>query len=108
VAEPPPHPRTVWIRAHPLLRDALLTNLKLAASRTLEALKTVPEHAGKKYTLEVADISDSLNAFEITGPKSSQVIAGALKLAARTKGKGKGEEVRDVRGLSIRLHRLGG
>ncbi|KAI0314024.1 POP1-domain-containing protein [Amylostereum chailletii] len=52
--------RTVWVRCHPL------------------AVKKLPEHAERKYEVEVADIRDSVNVFEIMGAKSSQVICGAL------------------------------
>ncbi|TFY68580.1 hypothetical protein EVG20_g3505 [Dentipellis fragilis] len=70
--------RTVWIRCHPtVFKDAYLT-LKIATSTTLEVLKKSSEHMDKEYEVELANLSDSVNAFEIMGPKSSQVIRGAL------------------------------
>ncbi|KAI0030429.1 NUC188 domain-containing protein [Vararia minispora EC-137] len=70
--------RTIWIFCHPLLLDELLRTFKLVASKALEALKVQPEHADMQYTCEVADMTGSVNIFEIMGAKSSQVIHGAL------------------------------
>jgi ribonuclease P/MRP protein subunit POP1 len=72
--------------------DDVLKTLKLAASRALEALKLQPEHTGKKYSAEVANLVDTMNTFEIMGAKSSQVIHGALTPVAE----GLPAEFRDV------------
>ncbi|KAA1469823.1 POP1-domain-containing protein [Dentipellis sp. KUC8613] len=70
--------RTIWIRCHPtIFKDAYLA-LKIATSTTLEELKKSSDHLDKKYEVELANLSDSVNVFEIMGPKSSQVIRGAL------------------------------
>ncbi|KZV71268.1 POP1-domain-containing protein [Peniophora sp. CONT] len=70
--------RTAWLRVHPtILADALKT-LKLAASVALDELRQSSQHVGKEYTIEVANLRDAVNVFEIMGPKSSQVLRGAL------------------------------
>jgi ribonuclease P/MRP protein subunit POP1 len=48
----------------------------LAVQTTQE--RTLPD----QEEIEMADLRGSINAFEIMGPKSSQIIEGALKLAA--------------------------
>jgi ribonuclease P/MRP protein subunit POP1 len=70
--------RTVWIRCHPSIFSSVHSTLKQAVSLTLDALKRSPKHSQNSYAVEVIDHRDSINAFEITGPKSSQVIFGAL------------------------------
>jgi ribonuclease P/MRP protein subunit POP1 len=70
--------RTIWIRCHPLIFSPVLSTLRNAVSLTLDTLKKSPVHAQSSYSVEVVDLRDSMNVFEITGPKSSQVIHGAL------------------------------
>ncbi|KAH8998691.1 POP1-domain-containing protein [Lactarius akahatsu] len=77
--EPPEEEiRTVWIRCHPAVFSSVHSTLKQAVSLTLDALKKSPNHSQNSYAIEVIDLRDSINVFEITGPKSSQVIHGAL------------------------------
>jgi ribonuclease P/MRP protein subunit POP1 len=70
--------RTIWIRCHPAIFSAVLSALKGAVSLSLDALKKSPGHSQNSYSVEVIDLRDSINVFEITGPKSSQVVHGAL------------------------------
>jgi hypothetical protein len=70
--------RTVWIRCHPIIFSSVHSTLKQAVSLTLDALKKSSKHSQNSYAVEVIDLRDSINVFEITGPKSSQVIHGAL------------------------------
>ena len=70
--------RTVWIRCHPVIFLSVLSTLKNAVSLSLDALKRSPGHSQNSYSVEVIDLRDSINVFEITGPKSSQVVHGAL------------------------------
>src|SRR6266702_611563 len=70
--------RTVWIRCHPTIISSVHSTLKQAVSLNLDALKKSPKHSQNSYAVEVIDLRDSINVFEITGPKSSQVIHGAL------------------------------
>ena len=71
--------RVVWIRIHPAAFDDVLASLQTAASF---ALRTVKRHLklreNRTFEVEIADLRGQLNAFEIMGPKSSQVIQGAL------------------------------
>jgi len=49
--------------------------LKTAASQALANCKTLGE---QEVNLEISNLKGHLNVFEIMGPKSSQVIKGAL------------------------------
>jgi ribonuclease P/MRP protein subunit POP1 len=70
--------RTIWIRCHPSIFSPVLSTLKKAVSLTLDTMKKSPVHTQNAYSVEVIDLRDSTNVFELTGPKSSQVIHGAL------------------------------
>ncbi|KAI0300399.1 ribonucleases P/MRP protein subunit POP1-domain-containing protein [Russula brevipes] len=71
-------PRTIWIRCHPAVFLTVLSSIKGAVSLTLDALKRSQDHSQNSYSVEIIDLRESINVFEITGPKSSQVIHGAL------------------------------
>ena len=49
--------------------------LRLSTSFALDSTK----EAGRVAEVEIADLREHFNIFEIVGPKSSQVIKGALK-----------------------------
>jgi ribonuclease P/MRP protein subunit POP1 len=70
--------RTIWIRCHPAIFSTVLSALKNAVSLSLDTLKKSPGHSQNSYSIEVIDLRNSINIFEITGPKSSQVVHGAL------------------------------
>ncbi|KAI0304514.1 ribonucleases P/MRP protein subunit POP1-domain-containing protein [Multifurca ochricompacta] len=70
--------RVIWVRCHPAIFSLVLSTLKEAVSLALGALKESPEYSQNSYAVEVVDLRDSINVFEIMGPKSSQVIHGAL------------------------------
>ena len=70
--------RTVWIRCHPAIFSTVLSTLKEAVSWTLADFKMSPKHSQNSYSVEVIDLREAVNIFEITGPKSSQVVHGAL------------------------------
>jgi hypothetical protein len=70
--------RTIWIRCHPAIFSKVLSTLKNAVSLSLDTLKKSPGHSQNSYSVEVIDLRNSINVFEITGPKSSQVVRGAL------------------------------
>lgn len=63
--------RSLWIRVHPAALKDVMTSIKAAVSQLAVADQ-----------VEIADLSGDLNAFEMVGPRTSQVIHGALKLAA--------------------------
>ncbi|KAI9058196.1 POP1-domain-containing protein [Trametes sanguinea] len=72
-----PHPavRVVWLRVHPAVLAEAHQSLRLAASFALDAAK----QAGRAAEVEMADLREQFNMFEIMGPKASQVLKGALK-----------------------------
>jgi hypothetical protein len=70
--------RTIWIRCHPAIFSTVLSTLKNAISLSLDTLKKSPQYSQNSYSVEVIDLRNSINVFEITGPKSSQVVHGAL------------------------------
>ena len=69
--------RTIWLQFHPSVQLEVFDTLKQAASRTLAKYKTDSNNP-KEVILEIADLTTHVNVFEIMGPKSSQVIKGAL------------------------------
>ncbi|KAH9936178.1 NUC188 domain-containing protein [Fomitopsis serialis] len=70
--------RKVWIRVHPSAVHVAHQTLRLAASYALDAARTA-EPNREVAEVEIADLRERVNVFEIMGPKSSQVIKGALK-----------------------------
>jgi ribonuclease P/MRP protein subunit POP1 len=71
--------RTVWIRSHPVVFDEVFSALQMSASMTLEAFKRSPGATQLLSTeVEIADLREHINVFEIMGPKSNQVLKGAL------------------------------
>ncbi|KAG2145816.1 ribonucleases P/MRP protein subunit POP1-domain-containing protein [Suillus clintonianus] len=68
--------RAVWVRSHPAVFDDVFGSLQQSASLVLEAEKQ--RHEDVYAEVEIADRRGSVNAFEIMGPKASQVIKGAL------------------------------
>ncbi|KAG5220738.1 Ribonucleases P/MRP protein [Salix suchowensis] len=79
---PSPEPdskRTVWLMVHPCVFDTAFGIIQLCASLTLARLK---ETGNTSTEIEIADLRTQLNIFEIMGPKSNQVIKGALSPAA--------------------------
>jgi len=81
--------RTLWLRVHPGAYDAASSTLTRAAMRVLAAAKEAGEPAAE---IEIADLRGHTNAFELIGPKSSQVIHGVMKLVSEDKRK----EVKEV------------
>lgn len=80
---PPSPKRLVWIRAHPSVFSEVYLTLQTSASYALEAAKKANGPDAKvDLVVEIADLRERLNVFEIMGPKSSQVIKGALKPVA--------------------------
>ncbi|KAJ4482259.1 POP1-domain-containing protein [Lentinula aciculospora] len=66
--------RILWIYFHPSVFDVVFSILRTSTSQILEA-------AGREGTIvdvELADIRGELGIFEIMGPKSNQVLRGAL------------------------------
>ncbi|KDQ62383.1 hypothetical protein JAAARDRAFT_121761 [Jaapia argillacea MUCL 33604] len=78
-----PH-RTIWIRSHPAVFDQLFATLQTAASATLDAHKK-KRGEEPEVSIELADLREHVNVFEIMGPRSSQVIKGVLKVVKEEK-----------------------
>ncbi|KAJ6557418.1 NUC188 domain-containing protein [Mycena vulgaris] len=78
--DPDAVPRTVWIRSHPATSETVFAALRASASLALDAArKAAPPGAQiDEIGIELEDLSGQLNAFEIMGPKSNQVLKGAL------------------------------
>lgn len=71
--------RIVWIRSHPAVFEEVFSTLQNAASLALVSLKKAfPTEDVEKFEVEIADLRESINVFEIMGPKSNQVLKGAL------------------------------
>jgi ribonuclease P/MRP protein subunit POP1 len=67
--------RVCWLRAHPASFDMLFDAIRQAASRVLEARKA---EGKEKEQVQIADLREKVLAFELMGPKSTQVLRGAL------------------------------
>ncbi|KAI0688915.1 POP1-domain-containing protein [Earliella scabrosa] len=67
--------RVVWVRVHPSVTEQAHEALRVSASFALDSAK----QTGRVAEVEIADLREHLNVFEIMGPKSSQVIKGALR-----------------------------
>ncbi|KAG6844608.1 hypothetical protein H0H87_005542 [Tephrocybe sp. NHM501043] len=68
--------RVVWLAIHPSAFQDALASIQTSASLTLEAYKRSNE--GKEAEVEIVDLRGQVNMFEIMGPKSNQVLRGAL------------------------------
>ncbi|KZS93212.1 POP1-domain-containing protein [Sistotremastrum niveocremeum HHB9708] len=64
--------RLIWLRVHPAAFEAVFDAVQKCASLVLD------QHNGEDQEIEVADLRGQINAFELIGPKSSQIIKGAL------------------------------
>ncbi|KAF8908901.1 NUC188 domain-containing protein [Gymnopilus junonius] len=69
--------RFVWLRFHPSAQTSVFNALKEAASSALASYRSLHPDA-TEAAVEIADLSRQVNVFEIMGPKSNQVIKGAL------------------------------
>ena len=65
--------RELWIRCHPSIYEDILAAVHAVVKAPLYK---VPD--GVNVTIEVTDLRDRFNIFDLVGPKSSQVIHGAL------------------------------
>ncbi|KAL5501441.1 POP1 [Sanghuangporus vaninii] len=67
--------RTIWVRCHPVIYDAAVSAITYCVQAYLQEAQSASK---KEINVEVADLRDQFNTFELVGPKSSQVIHGAL------------------------------
>ncbi|KIY71524.1 POP1-domain-containing protein [Cylindrobasidium torrendii FP15055 ss-10] len=73
--------RQLWIRAHPATFDAVFDALQTSATKVLQMFKSGSAVEGP-VDVELVDMRGQLNIYDIMGPKSSQVLKGALQPAA--------------------------
>ncbi|KAF8208880.1 NUC188 domain-containing protein [Mycena galopus ATCC 62051] len=76
--------RTVWIRSHPAISENVFVALRTSASLVLDAARKAAPQGTQidDIGIELEDLSGQINAFEIMGPKSNQVLKGALSPAS--------------------------
>ena len=67
---------TAWLRCHPLIYSDILACMR----QTIKACVFAAQSKKESVEIELADLRDQFNIFELVGPKSSQVIHGALTL----------------------------
>lgn len=82
---------TVWIRCHPLIFHDILDCMK----ESIRACVYAAQNKKEAVEIELADLRDQFNIFELVGPKSSQIIHGALTPVKDDKR----EEFKQVRAL---------
>ncbi|KAF8225887.1 POP1-domain-containing protein [Tricholoma matsutake] len=70
--------RVVWLRSHPSVFNEVFSSLQAAASSVLDAAKRSMGEEEKDIDVQLSDLRGQINVFEIMGPKSSQVLKGAL------------------------------
>ncbi|TDL22253.1 POP1-domain-containing protein [Rickenella mellea] len=75
VAKQPASGRRIWVICHPLIYQDVYSALQSACSNALDAIRAA---GGDVVEIELADLRQQMNVFEIMGPKASQVIKGAL------------------------------
>ena len=78
-AQVPEDQRVVWVWVHPSVFEEVFKELRVCVSLVLEKIKIANPSSQNSINVEIADLRQHLNVFEIMGPKSSQVIRGALK-----------------------------
>jgi len=67
--------RVAWLRVHPAAYEKASQALTDAITSTLENEK---QSGRPSVEVEIADLRGQFSCFDLTGPKSSQVIWGAL------------------------------
>jgi len=77
----PLHLRSVWIRFHPSTYGDMLDTIKQVASQTLADYKARNENS-EELKIDLVDRRGQFNVLEIMGPKSSQVLKGAMRPVA--------------------------
>lgn len=68
-------PRTVWVICHPSIFESAFRSLTVSSSFAIEGSESPDLRRNK---VEIVDLRGKFNIFELMGPKSSQIIKGAL------------------------------
>lgn len=77
--------RIVWFMFHPVVYDDVSAALQHAAKLVLDSAKQQNATAEGEYEVEIADLRGHFNIFELMGPKTNQVLKGALKPVSQDK-----------------------
>lgn len=75
-------PRVVWLHVHPSVFLEVHRAIQTSAS------DVIADSSHRVSQIEITDLRGSLNAYEIVGPRASQVLTGALK-ATKDSGSGR-------------------
>jgi hypothetical protein len=73
--------RTVWIWSHPAMFEQVQDALQTATAKVLAEVdhQTGPSSSMKPVeTIEIRDLKGEINAFDLTGPKSTAILQGVL------------------------------
>lgn len=70
--------RTLWIQCHPAPFSTVYAALHTSISDALEQLQAGSPTSAPVEGVEMADLRGRVNVFDIVGPRSSQVLHGAL------------------------------
>ena len=82
-------PRTVWVICHPSIFESAFRSLTVSSSFAIEGSES---HDRRRNKVEIIDLRGKVNIFELIGPKSSQIIGGALNPILN----GESEELKQV------------
>ena len=78
---------TVWVRFPPGMFDAVQSILQQSASQTLDEREKQRKAKGKlvegEEEVEIGDLRGQLNAYELMGPKATQVLLGVLRAVGK-------------------------
>jgi ribonuclease P/MRP protein subunit POP1 len=77
--------RIVWLMVHPVVYDDVSTTLQHAAKLVIDSAKQRNATADGEYEIDIADLRGQFNIFELMGPKTNQVLKGALKPISQDK-----------------------
>jgi ribonuclease P/MRP protein subunit POP1 len=75
--------RTAWIRFHPAVFNEVFETLKTSISSVLEDIQRKQQFLGSKdkpdeVNVFLSDLRGQVNAFEIMGPRASQILKSVL------------------------------
>lgn len=80
----PPATRAVWVKIHPDHFDTAFLALKTSITHYLIAARRAAAGA-LAIEVEIADLRNKINIFEIMGPKANQVLKGSLSPVSQDK-----------------------
>ncbi|KAF8340372.1 uncharacterized protein EI90DRAFT_2906355 [Cantharellus anzutake] len=90
--------RIVWVRFHPALFDDVRQALKAGAAAALDSSMERSEHHSETH-LDIIDLRGSLNAFEIMGPRTGEILRRVLRIVRNEKSTSKAKALGAIFGL---------